>query len=96
VLVWSARMAWWHWGAAVTGLAGMATGFWLDRVAEGRGAWLVAAGGTLEATGFVLFAVNLLVTLWIAGAPRAPLVPSGALPLADRLAARAAEAPPAA
>ncbi len=94
VLVWSPRLAWWHLALANLGLLGMATGFWLDRFQEDRWGGLLGAGGTVQAVAMLLFIVNMLVTIWTAGAPRASAVPLGK-PLAERLARREAGASPA-
>lgn len=92
-LVWSPRMAWWHFWFSLAGLTGMALGFWLNRLQEGRWGWLVGTAGTVQTTAFILFVVNMVVTLWKAGAPRPAEVPSGLRPLSERLAVRQAQGP---
>ena len=91
-LVWSARLAWWHWTLGNVGLLGMAFGFWLNRLGDGRFGWLLGTAGTLEAAGFLLFAGNLVVSLWKAAEPHPSALPVLAASLAARLAKRAAGA----
>ncbi len=90
-LVWSPRLAWTHFWLANLGLWGMGTGFWLNRLQEDRWGWLVGAGGACQGAAFFCFAVNLSVTIWLAGGPRPVMVPEGES-LATRLAARVAAA----
>lgn len=92
VLVWSPRLAWWHFVLSNLGLAGMGFGFWLNRLQDDRWGWLLGVGGTAQCAAIGLFVVNMGVTIWKAGEPRVPMTSSGES-LAVRLAGKADPAP---
>ncbi len=68
------RMAWWHFALANLGLAGMAVAFPLRRVDDTNPGWfwLLGISGTAAWVSAQLFVVNILATLWAAGAGWAP------------------------
>lgn len=64
------RMAWWHFALAQAGLAGMATGYVFKRLDDTHPGWfwMLAIAGTLSWVSVHLFVINIVATLWRAGA----------------------------